>query len=776
MNISASEKEESVILSQEDIPDCEWHTKDPLTGEIFFLSKGVLYSKFPSKDSKRIISINKNENIKSNKNEKKKSIYLTNSAKFSSVYKGTKIQIFGGNSIANCSNQSEGLPLENYAIVTNIIHVGIVILEFICPISLTNLAFGMISEKDLKANNISKQFKNFKTSSRRNLIMKINYWSKNCSFYINDNKISSINFRDDENIPIVLIKKKSSCLILNPMVKYLVTNIDNFFKKEILFKLNEKEILNPDDKSEPGKTSNYNNYYNYLSKSFNKDFKLKYVFGDLNEKGEICNFICAKFDKKFSEELKKNFDKINTNKNISLVDSKNLKQIKKNLINSSYISYQNEVAFLSKLKNNYIKEEKDDNLDKDYDEEFNGKVVKYIIENFEKIEIAEKESLNELKNKFEKIKESKNLFENIKAFKEGEINGEENYNNIFINYLKNEDSILMINKNKIKVIKREETGLFDLSNFFDIKNSNYIIFEKQDLEYFLKNFDVKEYISYSPNFNKIHQIFSFLKSIENACSLGKNKIIIFQEHSESFYSSIISYLNFSAFVTKRQKVLAKRMKPSGAVDKNKKVLKEEDDKKLSEKEKMEKENLNLMNVFPFGCFENDIEAEETDFNNSIQIIDESTTENNLYYNDYSEFISKNPLIHAKLVKIINKIIAQISARNGTKIYGNNNIFNAYDNMASYINYPFIFNEKAFPMTALSDNGFYCENAFTNELKLYGYENIKLIDTDMLTSEENIELYLKENIPTYIRNSPLKDISPIINSSYIINNMNLKMIK
>jgi hypothetical protein len=87
----------------------------------------------------------------------------------------------------------------------------------------------MISEKDLKANNISKQFKNFKTSSRRNLIMKINYWTKNCSFYINDIKVSSINFRDDENIPIVLIKKKSSYLILNPLVKYLVTDIDNFF-------------------------------------------------------------------------------------------------------------------------------------------------------------------------------------------------------------------------------------------------------------------------------------------------------------------------------------------------------------------------------------------------------------------------------------------------------------------------------------------------------------------------------------------------------------------
>ena len=314
MNISTSEKEESVVLSQEEIPDCEWHTKDPLTGEIFFLSKGVLYSKFPSKDSKRIISINQNENIKNIKKEKKKSIFLTNSAKFSSVYKGTKIQIFGGNSIANCSTQNEGLPLENYAIVTNIIHVGIVILEFICPITLTNLAFGMISEKDLKANNISKQFKNFKTSSRRNLIMKINYWTKNCSFYINDIKVSSINFRDDENIPIVLIKKKSSCLILNPLVKYLVTNIDNFFKKEILLKLNKKEKINSDDKSGAGKLSNYNYYYNYLSKSFNKEFKLKYVLGDMNEEGEICNFICAKFDKKFSEDLKKNFDKICTNK------------------------------------------------------------------------------------------------------------------------------------------------------------------------------------------------------------------------------------------------------------------------------------------------------------------------------------------------------------------------------------------------------------------------------------------------------------------------------
>ena len=102
-----------------------------------------------------------------------------------------------------------------------------------------------------------------------------------------------------------------------------------------------------------------------------------------------------------------------------------------------------------------------------------------------------------------------------------------------------------------------------------------------------------------------------------------------------------------------------------------------------------------------------------------------------------------------------------------KIFGNNNIFNSYQNLASFVNYPF---SNKIPLTSLSDNGFYCENAFTNELKLYD-NNHKLVDTDMLNSEENIEIYLKDNIPSYLHNSSLRDISPIINTSYNINNMN-----
>ena len=773
MNISTSKIEEKVELSQEEIPDCEWHTKDPLTGEIFFLSKGILYSKLPSKESKRIISINSEENlIKENKEKppKKKSLYLTNSAKFSSVYKGSKIQIFGGNSIANCSSQSEGAPLDNYAIVTNIIHVGIVILEFICPISLTNLAFGMISEKDLKSNNISKQFKNFKTSSRRNLVMKINYWNKNCSFYINDRKLSSINFRDDENIPIVLIKKKSTCVILNPLVKYLVTNIDNFFKKEILFKLNEKENLNLD--KNPKDNNNFNIYLNYFKKSFNKEFNLKYVFGDKNDQGEVCNFICAKFDKKFSEDLRKNFDKICINKNISLVDNKSLKQIKKNLTSSSYLNYKNEVAFLSKLKTKFIKEEKsekdEDENEKEFDEAFVDCVVKYIIENFETIEINDKESFSEIKKLFEEIKEGKDILKDLKKYSEKEFDLDKNYNNFFINYVKNEDCLLMINKNKMKVIKREENGIFDLTNLIEVKKDSYIIFEKQDLQYFLQNLDIKGYLTYNPNFKKIHCLFSFLNSVKDSFLLGNNKILLFQKQSEYFYSSVMSFLTFCAFVTKKANIVGKKAKKKEQISEKEKMTKKEEDKIILEKEK---ENLNLMNVFPFAFPENDFEVEEADVNNSFQVLDESTTENNVYSEDNNKFIITDPLVYSKLVKIINKIMAQLSIRNEKKIFGNNNMFNAYDNMASFINYPFISNEKYFPLTSLSDSGFYCENAFTNELKLNGYQNNKLIDTDMLSSNENIELYLKENIPTYIQNSPLKDISPIINTAYIINNMN-----
>ena len=313
MKNSTSEKDVKVEEPFEKIPDCEWHTRDPITGEIFFISKGIVYSKLPSKEKQKIISINSPDNIqKSNINsenpkiekDKKRtdSIFLCNSAKFSNTYKGNKVQIFGGQSIANCVSGNESVPTDNYAIVTNILHLGIVELEFICPISCYNLSFGMISQKDLENNNIPvKHLKNFKTSTRRNVQMKINYWNKEYTFYLNGIKMNSYFFQE----------------------------------KEILFKLKEKIIIKDDQE-----------LIKYITNSFNTNINIKFAFGDKNKEGEISTFICCQFDKKSSNDIKKNFNKICTNNNISLLNHKTIKEIKKNLTNGFNITHV--VLFLKK--------------------------------------------------------------------------------------------------------------------------------------------------------------------------------------------------------------------------------------------------------------------------------------------------------------------------------------------------------------------------------------------------------------------------------------------
>ena len=765
MKTSTSENDIKVDKPFEPIPECEWHTKDPLTGEIFFLSKGILYSKLPSKEKQKIISINTendkipkaDENSKSNAQKRDNSIFLCNSAKFSNTYKGSKVQIFGGQSIANCISQNDNIPSDNYVIVTNILHIGIVELEFICPISCYNLLFGMISQKDLENNNIPvKQFKNFKNSSRRNVIMKINYWNKECNFYMNDIKTNSFTFQENDVIPIVVIKKKTSCVILNPLVKYYLSPIkSNFFENEILFKLNEKV-----------KITNEQSINNYLLNSFNKKLILEYSFGDINEEGYLNNFIIASFDKESTNEINKNFNSICTNKNISLTEYKTMKEIKKNLTNSYDLSYLNEQAYLTKLNNKYKPNSEDDNKDnKDIDEDFKNKVLNYLIHNFDQLKSLNNESVSDIKYKFLEFKNKKDIFDNMKQSDTlMNSNNDDDNNQDLIDYIKKGDCLLMIKKNKLKIIHRESNGLFDLTNFAelnsgDMDEANYIIYEKDDLEYLLKNIDIQAYISYYPSLKKIKALSQFLTSIEKGEKFGNNKIIIKQYNTLFFYSSLISYLNFVSFVTKRNEVLNQNKKVESD---NKKKIENIKSFKSLEKESKEKENLNIMNVFPFGYF-----GDESEDNDDMQSLNDSI-ENSINYDEYIEFVLKDPLIQAKLLKIINKIIVQLSAKNEKlKIFGNNNIFNAYDNLSTFINYPF---SNKISLTYLSDNGFYCENAFTNELKLYD-NNHKLIDTDMLNTSENIELYLKENMPSYLPNSSLKDLSPIINTSYYINNMN-----
>ena len=770
MKNSTSEKDVKVEEPFEKIPDCEWHTRDPITGEIFFISKGIVYSKLPSKEKQKIISINSPDNIqKSNINsenpkiekDKKRtdSIFLCNSAKFSNTYKGNKVQIFGGQSIANCVSGNESVPTDNYAIVTNILHLGIVELEFICPISCYNLSFGMISQKDLENNNIPvKHLKNFKTSTRRNVQMKINYWNKEYTFYLNGIKMNSYFFQEKEIIPIVFFKKRTTCVILNPLVKYYLSPIkSNILEKEILFKLKEKIIIKDDQE-----------LIKYITNSFNTNINIKFAFGDKNKEGEISTFICCQFDKKSSNDIKKNFNKICTNNNISLLNHKTIKEIKKNLTNSYDLSYLNEQAYLTKINMNYITNENKDDVDSSIDEDFKNNVIKYIINNFEEIKIYKNKCISDLKKEILEYKNNnkEDIFDFIQEYKDNDNNNEENKNNEnLIDYIKKGDCLLMIKKNKLKIIKRENNGLFDLTNFIEFNKSNtshnnYIIYDKDDLKFLLQNLDIQAYMEYYPSFKKIKAFSEFLISIKNGFKINNNKILINQANTLFFYNSLISYLNFVSFITKRYKIINQNKKTD---TEKKEKIENVKTKKSLEKESTVKENLNIMNVFPFGCF-----GDESDENDEDILSIDDSLENSINYDEYIQYIIKDPLIHAKLLKIVNKIIVQISTKNeNLKIFGNNNIFNAYENLASFVNYPF---SNKLPLTSLTDNGFYCENAFTNELKVYD-SNHKLVDTDMLTTDENIELYLKENIPHYLPNSSLKDISPIINTSYRINNMN-----
>ena len=114
--------------------ECEWHTKDPMTGEVIFIKEGVLYSKFPSGEKTKIISLN-HSSVKEEKetgppSESGKSNGaegLTQIAKFSSINSGKNIQIFGGGAVATLNSDSG----EDFAVITSIIPNGVVYLEFI---------------------------------------------------------------------------------------------------------------------------------------------------------------------------------------------------------------------------------------------------------------------------------------------------------------------------------------------------------------------------------------------------------------------------------------------------------------------------------------------------------------------------------------------------------------------------------------------------------------------------------------------------------------------
>ncbi len=188
---SQEEIQQNEIEKEININNSEWYTKDEITGEILFLKQGVLYSKFPNEQITQILSLFENPNkIKSNKQKENKDQNKKNEpqsfhsimAKFSTVLSSKNIQIFGGGAIATLNNDDYS---DEYVIVSNLIPKGIVSIELICPISCTNLSFGMCSKNDIENGNVSKKtVKSFRNTSRRKVILHINYYNYEVSFYL----------------------------------------------------------------------------------------------------------------------------------------------------------------------------------------------------------------------------------------------------------------------------------------------------------------------------------------------------------------------------------------------------------------------------------------------------------------------------------------------------------------------------------------------------------------------------------------------------------------
>ena len=322
----------------------------------------------------------------------------------------------------------------------------------------------------------------------------------------------------------------------------------------------------------------------------------------------------------------------------------------------------------------------------------------------------------------------------------------------------------------MKILKRNSNSQFDFAYSQEINTEDKerlnIIIKTEDLKYFLTNFNFKNFLYNLPSLSKFQYVRNFFDGLKHSFKINNETILLILYTSIQLFSLIAEYLNTMALITKHQKILELSNKQNNLLEKNKN--KNNNNKptlknKIKEKEKKELKNFKEINdVLPFAN-ENENDNDNDNISNDSDI--------NFTYEEYSDYIITDTLKFTKIQKIVNEIISQISIRYNEsyyrKIFSEGNLFNSFHNLSSFINYPF---NKKQNLYDLVDKGFYVENSFSNELKLIDFDNNKLINTDALNCDENIEKYLNDNFPSYLANSSLKNYFRIIDTNYTINNM------
>ena len=533
----------SSIKENNSICESEWSTRDPLTNELFFIHKNVIYSQLPNEQAKKIISLNHFIQNKPQKtNENKKNLNPENNEyniKFSNILSGRNINIYGGGAIATAFSDKILDDFENVVIIKNIFPKGIAYIKFICPISCSNLHFGMCSKKDIENNIlVKKNFRAFKNTTRRNVIMEINYDLGECVFYLNgEYNDLSLKFKEDSIFPCVFIEKKNTSVILVPSVYYNFSmKKTDFFRKLLILKINVPVVVN-DNKG----------LLKYFNSSFNQKIMVKNIFGEINEKGILNNFIIFRIeDKNLFNELKKNFSGICTNQDMNLLKIDEIKFLTKNLINKIDFSTKSKKIIINKLNSNF--ELKDENS-------IIQKILNYIIKNFYTIEFIKDISIEKIENiQNEYIKNGEKMFDFMKEIKERKIT-----ENSIIDYLNDNDSLLIIKNNKMKILKRNFKSKFDFSYAQEINSEDKeklnIIIKTEDLKYFLTNFNFKKFLYNLPSLSKFQFARNFFEGLKHSFKINDETILLILYTPIQLFSLIAEYLNTMALITKHQKIL-----------------------------------------------------------------------------------------------------------------------------------------------------------------------------------------------------------------------------
>ena len=182
----------------------------------------------------------------------------------------------------------------------------------------------MCSKLDIEKVNVNKKnARSFRNSSRRKVLLEINYHYCDVSFYLNGELYEkNLKFKEDAVYPCIFIEKKNTSVILDPHVIYNTSKYKNDILKKIM-------IFTTDSKKEIF-VENNQGLNNYFNNSFNKKIDVKFILGDINDKGFLNGFFIVKFkDKKNIFDLQNKFSSLCINSNLSCMEYSDNKEISK---------------------------------------------------------------------------------------------------------------------------------------------------------------------------------------------------------------------------------------------------------------------------------------------------------------------------------------------------------------------------------------------------------------------------------------------------------------